>query len=57
MWSVAQEADGTIADVSTAPRESGAAAEQVLGAAAELSQKSGPIFAEITQFLDRVRAA
>jgi len=55
--SVAQEADGNIADVSTAAKESGAAAEQVLGAAAELSQKSGRIFAEITQFLDRVRAA
>ncbi|MCJ2060811.1 methyl-accepting chemotaxis protein [Methylobacterium sp. J-048] len=61
--SVAQAADGTstvtgnIADVSTAARESGQAAEQVLGAAAELSQKSGRLSAEITGFLDRVRAA
>ncbi|TXN56701.1 HAMP domain-containing protein [Methylobacterium sp. WL18] len=61
--SVAQAADGTstvtgnIAEVSTAAQESGAAAEQVLGAAAELSQKSGLLSAEITHFLDRVRAA
>ncbi|WP_280142330.1 methyl-accepting chemotaxis protein [Methylobacterium pseudosasicola] len=61
--SVAQAADGTtmvtgnIAEVSTAAQESGAVAEQVLGAAAELSQKSGRLSAEITDFLDRVRAA
>ena len=61
--SVAQAADGTstvtgnIADVSTAAQESGKAAEQVLGAASELAQKSGRLSAEITHFLDRVRAA
>ena len=61
--SVAQAADGTsavtgnITEVSIAAQESGAVAEQVLGAAADLSQKSGRLSAEITQFLDRVRAA
>ncbi|WP_244424248.1 methyl-accepting chemotaxis protein [Methylobacterium sp. GXF4] len=61
--SVAQAADGTstvtgnIADVSTAAQESGKAAEQVLAAASELAQKSGRLSAEITHFLDRVRAA
>ncbi|MCJ2052786.1 methyl-accepting chemotaxis protein [Methylobacterium sp. J-070] len=60
--SVAQAANASgtvtdsIGDVSIAAREVGGAAEQVLGAAAELSRKSERLSAEITEFLDRVRA-
>ncbi|MBE7201638.1 MAG: cache domain-containing protein [Parafilimonas terrae] len=61
--SIAQAAGGTdtvtvnIADVSRVAEETGGAADQVLGAAAELARKSGALSDEIARFLGQVRAA
>ena len=51
------EVTGTIAGVARAAEETGAAAAQVLGAASELSHQSEHLNAEVTRFLDTVRAA
>ena len=53
--SAAAAAGGT--GVARAADETGAAASQVLGAASELSRQSEHLSAEVTRFLDTVRAA
>jgi hypothetical protein len=61
--SVARAAEGTeavtgaIADVSRGTDETGGAAERVLGAATEMSAKSGQLSEAIHRFLDGIRAA
>ncbi len=61
--SVSRAASGTsdvtrnIAELATAADETGIAAGQVLGAAAELSRQSEQLSAEVSRFLDTVRAA
>jgi methyl-accepting chemotaxis protein len=60
---VAQAATGTdevtsnITGVARASEETGAAAAQVLGAAGELSRQSEHLGAEVSRFLETVRAA
>ena len=61
--SVSRAASGTsevtqnISELATAADETGAAANQVLGAAAALSRQSEQLSAEVARFLDTVRAA
>ena len=63
MRNVAQAAGGTesvtrtIASVAGAAEETGAAAAQVLASATELSRQSEHLGAEVSRFLDTVRAA
>jgi len=60
---VAQAASGTgsvtrtIAEVAGTAEETGAAAAQVLASATELSRQSEYLGAEVSRFLDTVRAA
>ncbi|AWB23621.1 methyl-accepting chemotaxis protein [Methylobacterium currus] len=51
------EVTGNIAGVAGAAEETGAAASQVLASASELSRQSEHLSAEVTRFLDTVRAA
>ncbi|MCJ2087322.1 methyl-accepting chemotaxis protein [Methylobacterium sp. E-005] len=61
--SIARAASGTdtvtanMAEVSRVAEETGGAADQVLGAAAELARKSEQLSDEIARFLEQVRAA
>ncbi|MBB2960806.1 methyl-accepting chemotaxis protein [Methylobacterium sp. R2-1] len=63
MRNVAQASTGTaevtsnMAGVARASEETGAAANQVLGAASELSRQSERLSAEVSRFLTTVRAA
>jgi methyl-accepting chemotaxis protein len=50
-------ATGAIADVSVGTEETGGAAERVMGAATEMSAKSGQLSEAIHRFLDGIRAA
>ena len=53
----AADVTGTIAGVADAAKGTGAAADQVLTAASELSLRSGHLRDEVTRFLATVRAA
>ena len=53
----ARDVTANIGDVSQAANESGAAAEQVLGASGALSRQAAALSKEVGQFIDGVRAA
>ena len=63
MRNVGQAAQGTgevtsnIAGVASAAAETGRAADQVLGAASELSRQSEHLSGEVDRFLSTIRAA